>query len=94
MTGGQTRLGGTPTAATGTRIDWESQDALQAVPFGTFADAPTNQLVIRGLVIDVSSLKVGQAFELKEWPSVPEPVTLVILGLGMAGFVARRRSRA
>jgi len=94
MTGGEPRLGGVPIATTTvTQIDWETTDPSQYVPWGSFMDAPINQLVLKGLVIDVSGLEVGHSFQLKEWPTTPEPGAIVFLGLGtaLAALKARRR---
>lgn len=91
QTGGATRLGGTPVSATSTRIDWLTADLSQHVANGTFADAPANQLILTGMAIDASSLDVGGAFYLKQWPTAtPEPATLSILAVMLGGLVTRR----
>jgi hypothetical protein len=92
QTGGATRLGGVPSSASSTEIDWHAGNAGQYVANGTFADAPANQLILTGISIDVSSIGVGGAFELKQWPTaVPEPATLSILAVMLGGLVTRRR---
>ena len=93
-TGGLTRLGGDPNSWTATRIDWETDDSNQEVPWGTFASAPDNQLVLLGLQIDVSDLEVGETFQFKQWPTTPEPATLALLAAGISVVVRRRRRSA
>lgn len=99
QTGGQTRLGGLPAS---TELDansrligfnWVNYDPNQTVHYGDWGDAPYNQLVIRGLVLDVSQVPVNGTFYMKEWPSAPEPATLVLIGCGFAVVVLRRRNR-
>lgn len=92
--GGPTRLGGDPNSWTAKRIDWETVDPNQYVPWGTFASAPDNQLVLLGLGIDVSDLAVGETFQFKQWPTTPEPATLTLLVAGIAVVVRRRRRSA
>ncbi|KPK79376.1 MAG: hypothetical protein AMJ81_13355 [Phycisphaerae bacterium SM23_33] len=92
-TGGQTRLDGVPDIATATHISWATDDPSQYVPYGSFADAPLNQLVLRGLVIDVSVLEAGESFFLKQWPTTPEPGALALLCLGALAW-ARKRPRS
>ena len=92
-TGGPARLGGNPSFTDPNNIDWETNDPSQYVPWGTFASAPDNQLVLLGLQIDVSQLAVGETFQFKQWPTTPEPATLTLLVAGIA-FVVRRRRRS
>lgn len=98
--GGDDRLGGTPYLYSPTQIDWEPASKYPlpppgwaSVPAGTFADAPTNQLMIIGLKIDVSQLEVGDVFVLKQWPTIPEPSTLVVLLAVFAPAALRRLGR-
>ena len=91
--GGPTRLDGTPVSVAADSIAWLTTEPSQVVPYGTFADAPRNQLVLRGLAIDVSDLDVGESFLLKQWPTTPEPGTLAVLGLGVALLVIRKKAR-
>jgi len=93
-TGGPTRLGGDPNSWTAKRIDWETADSSQEVPWGTFTSAPDNQLVLLGLQIDVSDLEVGETFQFKQWPTTPEPATLALLAAGISVVVRRRRRSA
>jgi hypothetical protein len=41
--------------------------------------------------IDVSTFPTGRIFTLKEWPSIPEPVTLITLILGGLGMIRWRK---
>lgn len=92
QTGGETRLGGQPIVATPTNIEWLTADTGQMVPWGDFSDAPENQLILRGLKIDVSTLEVGDSFILKEWPThIPEPATLSLLGIGAIALMRRKK---
>jgi hypothetical protein len=92
--GGPTRLGGAPVSATATRIDWVTADPNEYVPYGSFSDAPDNQLVLRGLVIDVSALATGDSFRLKQWPTTtPEPTIVALLYAGFALLALRRHER-
>lgn len=50
------------------------------------ANPETNKLRI------VTDMDDGMAFTLKEWPTIPEPTTLGLLGMGLVGLVRRRRS--
>ena len=93
MTGGETRLDHVPVATTDTSIDWQTVDQAQKVPHGTFADAPVNQLVLRGLAIDVAGLGVGESFVLKQWPTVPEPGTAALFLAGLAFGALKKRGR-
>ncbi|HUT59084.1 MAG TPA: PEP-CTERM sorting domain-containing protein [Phycisphaerae bacterium] len=94
QTGGETRLDGVPISFSATQVDWLTSDPNQAVPPGGFADAPVNQLVLRGLAIDASDLETGESFILKEWPTVPEPGTLVLLtAAGLVAALRKRRDR-
>ena len=93
QTGGDTRLDGVPLTSGPTGISWETTDPGQAVPYGTFGDAPTNQLVLRDLVIDTSNVGVGESFLFKQWPTVPEPGTLALLTVAGALRIMRRRRR-
>jgi hypothetical protein len=91
QTGGASRLGGDPATVSAVQIDW--WDGNEPVPPGAWADAPANQLVLRGLRIDVSDVGVGEGFLLKEWPTIPEPGTLVLVAGGAASLLLRRRKR-
>lgn len=91
QTGGAPRLGNSPVSATSSQIDWV--DAAQPVPAGLFGDAPLNQLVLRGLLLDVSKLNVGESFQLMEWPTVPEPGTVALIAVGGVALLVRRRTR-
>lgn len=103
--GGAARLGGSPDSLTtsGVQIDWsDSWGAVptpaEEVPAGSIYSGPTNQLVLTGITIDVSKLKVGDTFSIVEWPNmewqtVPEPCTLALLSAGLVGVLLRRRRR-
>ena len=91
MSGGDDRLGGAPVSVTATRIDWFTTNSAQYVPYGPFTDAPDNQLVLRGLDIDVSQLAEGSVFYLKEWPTTPEPAAMTLLALGAGAVLLKRR---
>ncbi len=99
MSGGAHRLGFTPISYTTDSyghtvgINWDTSDPGERVPYGEFWDAPYNQLVIRGMLIDVSELEPGDAFMLKQWPTTPEPATLLMLAGGFSGLLLRRRRR-
>lgn len=99
MSGGAPRLGFTPDSYTTDMyghvvgINWFTTNVSQMVPYGEFWDAPTNQLIIRGMLIDVSELEPGDAFYLKQWPTTPEPATLLMLAGGFSGLLLRRRKR-
>lgn len=93
--GGPDRLGGDPSVIIDSNeIAWKTTDSNQYVPWGTFASAPDNQLVLLGLQIDVSNLAVGETFEFKQWPTTPEPATLALLAAGISVVVRRRRRSA
>jgi hypothetical protein len=94
QTGGASRLGNVPVAAGDSQIDWVTADGNQSVPRGTFADQPANQLVLRGLSVDVSNLESGDWFALKQWPTIPEPATAALVALGWVAMVIRRRRGA
>ena len=89
--GGASRLGGLPSSYSYTRIDWLNANPGQVVPPGGPLDVPENQLVLSGLVLDVSGLSAGDGFLLREWPTVPEPATLALLAAGGLGLLLRRR---
>lgn len=98
--GGPQRLGWTPssydTDINGKVIsmNWQTSDPSQEVPYGQIWDAPYNQLLLGGIVIDVSQVKVGDAFYLTQWASVPEPATIALLSAGIMGIVLRRRRKS
>jgi hypothetical protein len=94
QTGGALRLGNVPVSASDSQIDWVTADPNQRVPKGTFADQPANQLVLRGLSVDVSDLESGDWFALKQWPTIPEPATAALVALGWVAMVIRRRRGA
>lgn len=91
--GGETRLDGVPFAAGATEIVWYTEDPGQNVPYGDFSDAPYNQLVLRGLTVDVSQLEVGDSFRLKQWPTVPEPTVVSLLAASVALLSLKRHGR-
>ena len=91
--GGASRLGGTPVSAGPVSISWLTADPAEVVPYGTFVDAPRNQLVLRGLAIDVSAVQEGESFLLKQWPTTPEPASLAVLGLGAVLLLTKKRPR-
>jgi hypothetical protein len=91
QTGGAPRLGNVPVSVSDSQIDWFTVDGSQGVPWGTFADQPANQLVLRGLSVDVSNLESGDWFSLKQWPTIPEPATAALVAMGWVAMVMRRR---
>jgi hypothetical protein len=96
QTGGASRIGGVPASFTLTQINWD--DSNQPIVPGSWSSAPSNQLVLRGMKIDVGDVGVGEGFLLKEWPGVlgletPEPATLALVVMGAGGLLLRRRRR-
>jgi hypothetical protein len=72
---------------TSTLLDFVNDPLTEGVPSGTLFDAPNNQVVFRGIRIDMPG--VGEPFRLYQWPIIPEPSGGLLL-LTLSGWACGR----